>query len=367
MESKRRTSGRSISIDNSILLLKDIMRKKSIDELDQYIINNTLPDEIRIIAWKIYLGILPIDQVESWFEITSMQRKRFTTILEEDEIDQIIKLIRGLETNNDTFIDDFKLLKLELIKISMSYDFFKSQGESILKLFCIYLKIYKESFENNRWAFYILCGLFYTLYPSIMHLTDTTEENITDPRWLVNYINKEENFDCEVFFLFDNIINHKQLKNISLEYQQAPRQEWFDIEQHIIIDLDKNFLTNLNPYEKSSYYYLSIINPALAKYLFSIKLDIYDILGIWVSSLLTSTLGFERLTYFWDNIFSRCKSDRFEFIDFINIALINNISQELLVGNIVTDKTLLMTYPQVNLDEKEIMKKALKMYEKLNE
>jgi hypothetical protein len=369
MESQeRRRSGRSISLGGSVALLTSIMVNKSTEELDTYIVNNTLPDEVRLVAWKIFLGILPVEQVENWVDITSAQRKSFTTILEEDEMDQIIKLIKGMEMGESEIVNDYKLITDELAKISANYDFFKSTtvAESLVKLFLIYLKIYKDSFENSKWAFYILAGLFYTLYPSIIHISNTEEVNHRDPRWLLHYMNEEEGFDSEVFFIFDNIMNHKQLRMVSKEYKQAPRQDWFDIEQKVIINLDKDFLETLNPYEKSSYYYLTIMNPELAKHLFSLKLDTYDILETWVSSLLTSTLGFERLTYFWDNIFYRCKGDRFEFLDLINIALINNLSDQLLTSNIVTGKTLLMRYPQ-NLDEKAVVKKALKLSEKLNE
>jgi hypothetical protein len=360
---ERRRSNRSISIDKSILLLNEIILNKSIDCLDGYVINNTLPDEIRIIAWKIFLGILPVDNPNSWVEITVSQRDKYQNILFEDEIVEVLKNIQLNEFKNEEFSSVFE----EINKLKNKYDFFKSQivGESLFKLFVIYLKLYKETFENTKWAFYILAGLIYILYPSVMPFTCKLVEISTDPKWLLYYMNDEEHFDCDIFSIFDNLMNHKQLRHIS--FTKAPRQDILDIEDKVINNIDMEFIAKLNPYERVSYYYLRVINPNLARYLFSIKLDLYDIFETWTASLLTSTIDFERLTYFWDNVFYRCEGDRFGFLDLVNVALVNNLSEDLLAGNIVSDKAMLMRYPEVKLDEKEIIKKALKLYEKLNE
>jgi hypothetical protein len=373
----RRLSGRSISIENAIGLLKAAIETKSKNVFETDVLNNTLPNEIRSIAWRIFLNILPVDQsTNDWVGIAKSQRAQFAVFSAEKEIDEFSRMIRGESTDNEILHkselwDIYKLAREELDRISSTYDFFKSQivAESLLRLYLIWAKQYTGGFDTK--AFYILAGLIYTLYPSILHVTTPIlDENLNDPQWLFNYLNDEEFFDSDVFFIFDNLMNHKQIKHIASEFKNSPRADIIEVEKRIIDseNIDMEYVATLSRFEKISYYYLRLINPTLTKYLFSIKLDVHEVLQAWIPSLLTSTISFERLTYFWDNIFYNCRNDSLDFVDHLSISLINNLSGELIVNNLVDNKISLMKYPDTMLlDEKEIVKKAMKLNEKLNE
>jgi hypothetical protein len=364
----RRLSGRSISIDKSISMLREIIAKRQLDELDTDIVNNTLPDEIRLIAWKICLEILPIKNFETWVEISEKQRKSFQNLTAEHNIEEAFKNLKiedGLKTKIDGVCKYFELCHYELGKLAVNYDFFKSQivAESILKLFLIYLKNCKEcqqsSEENIKAEIYILAALYYSLYPSILHFSDFNklENNTDDPKWLFYYLNDEEFFDCDVYYLFTEIIKHKNLNRKIANSQFVNAYEHnFQKQCNIKIDLDND--------DGLIYYLLSIINPGLN--LNRKNLVLSKVTANWKNTLLTTVVSFDRLVYFWDNIFFRSSSldNKLEFLNYINIALINNMSSELISCN-GDRELLLLNYPSHKVDEKEIIKKAMKLNERL--
>ena len=65
-----RKSSRSISLDNSIQLINQIIFNKNFEDIYTSVINNQVPSEIRSIAWRVFLKILHKDDYNSWIDKT---------------------------------------------------------------------------------------------------------------------------------------------------------------------------------------------------------------------------------------------------------------------------------------------------------
>jgi hypothetical protein len=356
--------------------------------LSTLVINNTLPVELRSIAWRIFLGILPREKsANELVQITKNKRVEFEKLNSHTEIELFSKVIRKEEDISilpeGNLSQSYLLVQAELNRISSNNDFLKSQivAETLLRLFVIWKKNNENENSDvmaNLHKFYILAEVIYSLYPTILHFNiaheDFSENKIIDAKFLFYFLNQEESFDADAYVIFDHLIQ-KILNEVNFNNLKQNCQIKELIHKHIIDNQNllplseesKSFISNLGRIEKISYLYLNIVNPNLSKHLNSIKLDPYDVVNIWFSSLLAGSISFENLTYIWDNIFFFTSNDSFRLFDFVAVSLINNISTQLMAGDIDSCRSLLMKYRENSLDLKEIIKKSLKLKEKLGE
>jgi len=317
-------TGKSSSIEQSINIFSEMLKNNECDleEILNMVLNQKLPNELRSIAWRIFLGILPKDKpFYEWYQITQNFREKFEKLNQDEEIKKFTKVIRkesmGTLIASSPFKYEYFAVFQEKEKISYTYDFFKSEivGETLIKIYLIWIKNNYEVSQlenvNNRnfYPFYILAGIIFSLYPSILFLKPNIEEiNFTeniDPNSLFYFLNNEEFFDADVYCIFDNLMNNRNLKIMTDSFKNLNQQEWGTIKNSIVEN--ENFLplneeneilfSNLNRFEKISYFYLKLTHDNLLRHLFSIKLDPYDIIHIWYVSLLTSSMCFEHLSY----------------------------------------------------------------------
>jgi hypothetical protein len=393
LQHRRSTTGRSNIIESCINTLTDALKDNQFDqeEIATMVINNTLPNELRSVTWKIFLGILPKDKdLFEWVKIIQGERANFEKLSEEKEVEDYAKVIRKEAEEAiltpGALLSDFQNVVKELAKISANYDFFKSQivAETLLRLYVIWRRnnLNEDDSPLSLESFYILAGLIYALYPSILHfnteIKEITKKEDVDARTLFYLLNSEEHFDSDVYLVFDFIMNKLGFKNFIQNFHKLSRQEWEVVSKFIVQEEGqelfnseeaKTLVQNMNRLEKIAYPYLKIANKQLLSHLFSIQLDSYDIVKSWFTSLMTNSICFEHLTYLWDNVFlhSQEAQTTFEFLDFILVSLFSNLSNELLSSDVVTAKKLLMRYPEHNLNLKEIIKKALKIREKISD
>jgi hypothetical protein len=395
-QKRRSTTGRSNTIESCINTLTDALKDNQFDleDISTLVINNNLPSELRPVAWEIFLGILPKEKdLYEWVKIIQAERAKFEKISSDKEIEDYTKVIRK-ETNESSLtpgklLADYQNVAKEIEKISSNYDFFKSQivAETLLRLYVIWKKNNPDPTDNNSVeSFYILAGVIYALYPSILHfnteIKEINKKEDVDPRTLFYFLNNEEYFDSDVYMIFDHIMNKLGFESFIVNFSKLGRQEWENIYKNIVQGEDeeenselfkseesKTLISNMNRLEKISYPYLKVANRILLSHFFSINLDPYHIVQTWFTSLLTNSICFEHLTYLWDNIFlySQNQGHKFEFLDYILVALISNLSNDLLISDVMSAKKILMRYPEHNLNLKDIVKKALKLREKISE
>lgn len=388
--SRRSSTGRSNIIENCIVVLKEAIKgdKVDLEDLSIMVINNTMPAEFRSTAWKIFLGILPNDKnAFEWVKIIQNERSNFEKLSGEKEVEEYIKVIRNeaevSTISQSSVYNDYQQVLKELEKISMFYDFFKSQivAETLLRLYIIWRR-QNPTEKGNIEIFYILAGVIFALYPSIIHFTTDikviTSKEEADPKTLFYFLNDEEFFDADVYMIFDHLMNKKGLKSIIT--QNPSRNSWESmvnliVEKENIFPLTedlKEFISTFNRAERVAYLYLKIANPKLLSHMMSIKLDPYEIIQLWFNSLFTSSICYTHIVYFWDNIFLRCAEQQDQttplaFADFIGASLINNLGNDLLTADLITGKKILMRYPEHSLNLKDIIKRALKLREKVTE
>jgi hypothetical protein len=337
MEIITQRSTRSKSIDCSLSLIDEIILNKKKEALQTPIINNELPAHIRSISWRVALNILPIDRPEDWIQITEAYVQSFNVLNNDEEIERFGRVFNG-EMNEDVIASsnlfyDYKVAKEEIERLSTFCDFFKcaSFGESLIRLYLIWLKQFDEVDKSDRIkCFYILACIYYSLFPSIQN--NTYNGLKTDPKFILYSLNLEENFDSDVFNIFDNIMNHKGLRRIMNDFTKMENNDISEKVECMSLndqEIDKDFIKSLNYYQRVSFFHMKLINNDLLKHLFSIKLDIYEIIHSWVTSLFTSAIQFEKIVYLWDNIFYFSDNDSLSFIDNICVSMINVVSDEL--------------------------------------
>lgn len=377
---RKSSIGKSSLVDNSINLLNDIIYSKGdMEDISTLVINNNLPNELRSIIWRIFLKIIPNGiNTEEWVKITNEHRQHFQIVSKDQDIEKLIKIIRK-ESNdeqnlsNGQLFADYESAKDALDKISSNYDFFKSQivAETLLRIFLIWRKSNLDLDAKQIYlAFYILAGVIYSLYPSIIHFT-TEQKDINspadiNPKSLFYFLNSEEHFDDDVYSIFDNLMNHKGLKNLINSISTNDRQPLSAIQEQIVSreELDKEFISKLNHFERVSYYFLKVSKPDILVELFSKNVDIYDVNVLFISSLLTSFVGFENIVYFWDNIFVNASEEKLEFLDFVSLAFISETSKNSQsIEHLIAYSKNLVRYPA----SQEIVKKAFKIREKVSE
>jgi hypothetical protein len=387
---RRSSTGRSTVIDNCITTLTELLNNNcNLEDISGMVINNTLPGEFRSIAWRVFLNVLPRKESPGeWVKATQANREKFDQLSKDKEIVEFTKVIRNevsLDTiSNKEITECFNMAQNELGKLSANSDFFKSQivAETLLRLYIIWRKNNEDFSAPNPSSalipFYILAEVIYALYPSILHFnSEITEIKINDdisPKVLFYFLNSEEYFDADVYSIFTTIINNSQIKEILKNYNNVPitdsetikkiieNDEFLSLPLETEVEESKKVIAGLNRFEKMSYFYLKVANKNLLKFLHTLSPYSIEItFSIWVVSLLTKSIPFDQLTYFWDNIFLNSPED-FRFIDFICTALLSNLGSELQAGK---DIDLLGKYPESHLHLKEIIKKALKVQDKV--
>ncbi len=385
---RRSSTGRSTIIETCIQILNDASKPSSeldMEEFSTLIINNTLPAELRSIAWRIFLNILPrnTNDLYEWVITTNQTRSSFEKINNSDQLQPYIAYIRG-ETNTNLPDKQLSGLTKAVIKlaneISLKFDFFKSQivQEGLIRLFLVWYidtpdagkMINNQNFQN---AFSLLASLMYSLYPSILHLnTDQLEINSKEDvnaKSLFYYLNSEEMFDADVYGIFKYLmsITGAQASTDGLSKGGVVKMlEKMNLNEE---NKDNNGSDSLKWLDRITYYYVNVANEKLCQHLINKEADsLVNITYGWYRALFTNSISFENIIYVWDNLFCNSSPGTLDFFDFIVPAMINNISQELMSKKEFREiAETMVNYPQVNIDLKGIILKAFKLKEKLTE
>jgi len=389
VDNKRRSStGRSKIIEQSIDIITELSKSKSLDDIFSFSINNSLINEIRSIAWRIALGLLPVNNVNVWALNTKKQRDVYYQKSTKVVTESIVKYLRNeLKSEEATkLIDKAQIELLEKlrkeIKQITELDFFKSEiiTEIIIRLSFLWGNLNPEV-DDYRLILSYICCLVYSLYPSILHMDlnslNMSEDNLDnlEIQKIFYYLNNEEHFDADIFNIFDAIMNKgikqylvksKTYKNVELKVVLENLSKIED--NNGLFEYTKNFSKN----ERILYFYLRLVNKEFVDRLLKNNVDLYKITQNIISHLLSNFVNFDCIIYYWDCIFTHdaCfslekplahENNFMSFVDFVILALLT--LNEGKIDNNEYEKKFAVSVLTSN--PKEVIKKAVKLREKI--
>lgn len=389
MISRRASKGRSDFLDDSIKILESMFRTKGnerFSDVQSLILNNSLPNELRSILWKVFLDVLPISgDSKQWVEITRKNKEKYLALNNDfKELETINKLLRkeikesDLSEFKDTSIYKNYSAARQFLDENLSeiYDLFKNESlaETLIRNYIIFRQ-YNENFEFSHQPFlHILSAIIYSLYPCIIHHYEKIDLEESDTKSMFYFLNSEDNFDEDVYWIYDAILNGKKFKETILNINKET-----DLNNiKVVDDIQKINLKTVNKLE-FLYVLLMVENPGLINHMRKIQADISLVFKYWVTTLFSSSFTLENLIYILDIILSYdtlSKDDLedgltqnwpFKFLYFVSASIVNELNNDLLK---ITDHKEFNDYLLVNfnrkLDFKQIISNAFDIREKIS-
>lgn len=386
VDKKRRSStGKSKIIESSILMVNECIKNNTLEDIHSLVINNSLPGELRSVSWRIFLGILSLENHSKWAVITKNKRdsyKQASHSVINENLDKYLKNELSAEESvkviDESVLKTVNALREELKKVTSDFDFFKSEiiSELAVRTVLTWVLTHKE-YNNYLGLVKLIAGLIYSLYPSILHIDVTSlgvdENNLEnlDSKVLFYYLNSEEHFDADLYSIFDGIME-KGLKRLYVEGAEYKRVEAAGAQELLAISDPEDLYKatrKLNKVDTLLYFYLNLQDKDTLKKLLDKKVDLYPVLDNLLRNLFSICLSAEDLIYFWDCILLGETSPRgkalgeesqLHFAQFIALSYIV-LSKDFLEhaeyeANFITIIR--------SLSPKEVIKRAIKLREK---
>ena len=381
------------SEDMSILHLKFINLCKNSD------LEN---EQIRPMAWKIFLKVLPSEEnftIKTWIKKTILDRQKFENIKRQENINSMKHIENQLIHNNDNNniikinnIDNInnekingydlkKLIEQDINRTFQNLQLFKDNCvKEVLSDILFYWSIQQENKEMSyrQGMNDLLSILFFAFFPFYFFKKRKTEK-INDNNNLENANNNELYSKEEQEYLFS--LCKEPVKNNKALYL------FFHDEKYIIHDLFtifnsmmsfgmKQFYetsddTNKNSYQNDVFSFnqekeldkvykraLDIYHNKLRNYdqnlfihLIKKRIDPTTYMVRWLRCLFCREFSYKVSIQLWDIIFNEefFQSDnKFQFIDYICIAMYENIKNKIMIGDEEEILKLLFKYPQID-------------------
>jgi len=401
---KRKSSlGRSSLIERSINLLENFLSSDyDEEEFSAHIVNNVLLGEFRSVLWRVYLGILPTPHSKkSWIQATKASRANFEKIVSDTDYKQALsfyncKLNAGSQSDSSAFNlsfnfeEEFELIKNELEVYSGDYDIFKSEflKKSFLTIYLAWRCNNKVNLNKNAITFIsrILAILIYSLYPCIIHLNENFHEISDDEADIKNifyFLNLEDYYEHDIYEIFEKLLNFSEMRKYIIDYSQGALENKLHQEIKNISNQDHNLaeildkklsiisanesrLKTNNFLEDVSYIYLFTLNKDLLQMLHSKEIDVYNLTANYYLSFFYNATKFENVTYYIDNVLMYCKSEELRFLGYLVISTLINLEDEFANLSKKEIDDLLLNFPLLKRDPKDIVGKALKIRQKIN-
>ena len=386
--SKEFLSKKYLAITKAIEILSDLTFKKiTVDNLVELSLNNDMLIEFRSIKWRIFLNILPILKINSWYEITQASREAYRMLHSKYINQDITSFFLNQKSIESMKYEKNELYNIELIKLDVSrtfqeIDLFRNMKtiESLSEILYIWTKE-NEDIKYIQGMNDILGTIYYALFPSIIHEMNI-EMNKLDVKLLKDlylYLNFEEYFDADLYFIFNNLMKRclKNQFNYSNNLCITNSNDCSIINNSSLTLKKLSELTNITYIKKRILRifncYLKMVDPELFNYLNKF-LEPEIFMFRWLLLLLNREVGLNECLYFWDTIFAmelyNSKTEvtsliimnrELYFLDFICVALLVNLKKTILSTD---DQSyilyLLMNYPQ-DFTAREIINSAIKI------
>ena len=397
-------------LHNSSIIFKDeiLLNENRINNLIELAKKNKFDQkkEIRPMAWKVFLGIIPEDKnksIEEWIDIIDSQRKEYKEKVQKycsiKKFKSIDPLIDDENKENDDLLnkenDDkekniINLINLDITRTHQGIELFqKTKTKNILSNILFIYSKESHDIPYGQGMNELVSMLYICLYP---YYFSCKEKNL-DKNEIKKYLNdvdnnyediylffhNEEEIQSDIYYLFESLMS----KGIIELYGKDDIKK-NDINYHLyelfpdIIkdDLNEDKPTHLNlrsnilVKEK-----LKIIDKKLYNHFKNININCNYFLHRWFKCIFSREFDINEVLTLWDIIFlyEYINNKKYKYhliyIDFICLAMILRIRYQLIKKDEGDCFTILFHYPKgENIDDiLEISEKISKIFEsKLN-
>ena len=331
-------------------------------------------NKIRNMTWRIFLNVFSQDEtISDWIETLSKQREEYKikskNLLKKTKF-QGDPLGGGSNSNNEEWKNyyiekDMKdLIKLDLSRTYQELKLF--HDEKIVTMLSNILFIWSK--ENIDLGYKqgmndLLSIIFLAFYPFYYpNDTKNTKEDLIKfssqfelamhhSKDLYLFFNDENNFESDLYFTFNNLmkrgmkdlycLTENEHKKIDYKKYELFENEWTKEEND---DFVNPLLTRCSLIIKEK---LKMIDPLLFQHFLNIELNTGIVLQRWLKCIFCREYELNEIFTLWDAIFSNEDDNNYPliFIDFLAIAMIINIRNELFEGGQTECFALLFKYP----------------------
>lgn len=381
------------SEDMSILNLKFINLCKN---------SNLENEQIRPMAWKIFLKVLPSKEnsyIKAWIEKTISDREKFEKIKLNENINAIkykgdpLTIIAQNKNNNwNKFFDGHKLKEIIEKDINRTFqnlklfkdNYVKELLTDILFYWCIQPENKKMSYRQGMND--LLSILFFAFFPYYFSINKNNNNNtesknsfysneekeklisyckepIKNARHIYLFFHDEKYIIHDLFTVFSNMMsfgikklfetpndmtnNSKLIQEDFLNFKMEEKE--IDIVYKRALDIYHNMLRN---YDEE-----------LFSHLIKNKIDPTTYMVRWLRCLFCREFSYKVCIQLWDIIFLEefFQSDtKFQFVDYICIAMYENVKSSIMKSKEEEILKLLFKYPQIDTPI-ELIKNAYKI------
>ena len=356
-------------------------------------------EQIRPMAWKIFLKVLPSKEnssLKNWIEKTILDRQEFENIKIKENINSIkykgdplinINNSNNKKNNWDKFFNGNKIKEIIEKDINRTFQNLKLFKDNYVKQLLTDILFYWSVQPENKTMSYrqgmndLLSILFFAFFPFYFSIKVNNNNNINDNKDIINrnelyskeekdelisyckapskyarqlylFFHNEKYLSHDLFTIFSNMMSYgiKQLFETpdDTTNNSTPKHEDFlnffeekekeiDIVYKRSLDIFHNMLRN---YDQD-----------LFSHLIKHKIDPTTYMVRWLRCLFCREFSYKVCIQLWDIIFLEefFQSDnKFQFMDYICIAMYENIKKEIMKNKQEEILKLLFRYPQVD-------------------
>ena len=362
--------------------------------------SNLENEQIRPIAWKIFLKVLPSSQnssLQNWIEKTISDREKFENIKLKENInsikyrgDPLTNLVNVDNKNNswDKFFNGHKIRETIEKDINRTFQNLKLFKDNYVRELLIDILFYWCVQTENKTMSYrqgmndILSILFFALFPFYFNINNnnnkkellyTKEEKeqlilyskspIKYSKQLYLFFHDEKYLSHDLFTIFSNMMScgikklyetPKDMKSNSNFVQEdflnfKMEEQEIDIVYKRSLDIYHNMIRN---YDQE-----------LFGHLIKNKIDPTTFMVRWLRCLFCREFSYKVCIQLWDIILIEefFQSDnKFQFMDYICVAMYENVKKQIMKGNEEDILKLLFKYPQID-SPLDLIKNAYKI------
>ena len=348
-------------------------------------------EQIRPMAWKIFFKVLPSEDnsnLKAWILKTISDRQKFENIRktnhkEEEQLTNKDKSIKNDNKNNN--FDGYDLKKLIEQDINRTFQNLKLfQDNCVKELLSNVLFYWSIQPENKKMSYRqgmndLLSILFFSFFP--FYFSDKRKSNNINKTNNELYPKEEQDF---LFSLCKDSVKHSKSLYLFFHDEKFISHDLFAIFSSMMSfgikklyetanDIQDDFL-NFKVGEKQidfvykralDIYHNKLRNydQDLFTYLIKHKIDPTTFMVRWLRCLFCREFTYKVSIQLWDIIFLEefFQSDnKLQFIDYLCIAMYENIRDEIMVGQEEEILKLLFRYPQIETP-KNLIKNAYKI------
>ncbi|KAH7728019.1 TBC domain-containing protein c [Aphelenchoides avenae] len=355
-----------------------------------------IPDLLRPLCWRLFLGGLPKERQE-WLNVLKKQRAEYLGLvdnlivrpgLEEAQHEQQTvdhPLASGAESQWDGYFKDNEVLTQidkDVRRLRPEIDFFQRNTAYPLRSAArIHLseRINRENLSSEVPEAKLPCQSFLSSSNNNNNKAKSSAEDVQDVETHWQVVER-------ILFVYSKVnsgIKYVQGMNeivgpIYYVFANDPDEEWrayaesdtFYCFQNLMTEIKDNFIRTLDSSDCGIESTLRRFHDVFAETDPQLHRHVVDSLSIkpqfyafrWISLLLSQEFSLPDVIILWDTVFAH--SNRIETVQYICLAMLESLREELLQGDFSHDVRLLQNYPSVDLGQ--LVLRAIELRERRN-